>query len=141
MEKTSVSRVFLGAVFFALIAIGAGAIGSAEAKQLNYALGTPPNTPGHTAVNIFADAVKEESKGDLTVRVYPLSLLNFAEMSSGLRDGIGDIGLVLTPYHPAEYPSINLIGESSMLLSLIEGGGEGKEGLAFGAAMTEFVFF
>lgn len=42
---------------------------------------------------------------------------------------IADVGLVLTPYHPAEYPPINLVGESSMLLRLIEGTGNGKEGL------------
>jgi TRAP-type C4-dicarboxylate transport system substrate-binding protein len=133
-------KTFMAAVF-AAICLGTAGANHAEAKQLNYALGAPPNTPAHTAINIFAEAVKEESKGDLTVRVYALSLLNFAEMSVGLRDGIADIGLVLTPYHPAEYPPINLVGESSMLLRLIEGTGDGKEGLAFGAAMSEFIFF
>lgn len=112
-----------------------------EARELNYALGAPSGTPAHKAVRYFAEQVGEISEGDLTVRVYPLSLLSFAEMSAGLRDGIGDIGLVLTPYHPGEYPPINFLSETSMLTALSEDLQPGKEGLAFAAAMSEYVAF
>lgn|SRR5690625_1628619 len=125
----------------ALVCTSVLATGAVHAKQLNYALGAPPNTPAHEAVKEFATAVKEFSDGDLQVRIYALSLLNFAEMSAGLRDKIADIGLVLTPYHPAEYPPINFLGESSMMLQLIDGDFTGKEGMAFGAAMSEYIFF
>lgn len=121
--------------------IGALSVGAVEAKQINYALGAPPNTPAHEAVKEFAEALKEYSDGEMKARIYALSLLNFAEMSAGLRDKIADMGLVLTPYNPAEYAPINLLGESSMMLQLIDGDIKGKEGMAFGAAMSEYIFF
>lgn len=114
---------------------------AADARELNYALGAPPGTPAHEALEFYADKVGELSGGDLTVKVFPLSLLSFAEMSSGIRDGIADMGLILTPYHAGEFPSINLLAESSMLLTLEEELEAGKEGVAFGAALSEFMMF
>ncbi|SET84101.1 TRAP-type C4-dicarboxylate transport system, substrate-binding protein [Marinobacter segnicrescens] len=113
----------------------------ADARELNYALGAPPGTPAHEALEFYADKVGELSGGDLTVKVFPLSLLSFAEMSSGIRDGIADMGLILTPYHAGEFPPINLLAESSMLLTLEEELEAGKEGVAFGAALSEFMMF
>lgn len=134
-------RTSLRSLLLAGITAGLTLATVAEARQLNYALGTPSGTPGHEALEYYADQIREISGGDLTVRVFPLSLLSFAEMSAGLRDGVGDIGLVLTPYHPGEYPPINLLSESSMLTTLSEGLEPGKEGIAFGAALSEFIFF
>jgi len=114
---------------------------AADARELNYALGAPPGTPAHEALEFYADKVGELSGGDLTVKVFPLSLLSFAEMSSGIRDGIADMGLILTPYHAGEFPPINLLAESSMLLTLEEELEAGKEGVAFGAALSEFMMF
>mgnify|MGYP005840722585 CR=1 FL=1 len=114
---------------------------ASEARELNYALGTPSGTPAHEALEFYSGQVAELSDGDLTVKVFPLSLLSFAEMSSGIRDGMADAGLILTPYHPGEFPPINMLAESSMLLTLEKELEKGKEGVAFGAALSEFMMF
>ena len=112
-----------------------------EARELNYALGTPSGTPAHEALEFYSEKVAELSGGELTVKVFPLSLLSFAEMSSGIRDGMADAGLVLTPYHPGEFPPINMLAESSMLLTLEKELVRSKQGVAFGAALSEFIMF
>lgn len=89
----------------------------------------------------YAESVSELSDGDLKVRVFPMSLLNFAETSGGLRDGMADIGFVLTSYFPAEFPHSNVVVESSMLLSLLDDKVRGKEGMVFMGALSEFTFF
>src|SRR5699024_7895011 len=71
-------------------------------------------------------------------KVYELSLLSLGEMSSGISHGLTDIGYILTPYFPAEYPHINMASEVSMLLAL-QDSSHGKEGMAYAAAMAEFV--
>ncbi|MEC7762647.1 MAG: C4-dicarboxylate TRAP transporter substrate-binding protein [Pseudomonadota bacterium] len=113
--------------------------GQAQARDLRYALGLPPGALPVQGAEMFAKAVEENSGGDLTVTVYALSLLNIPETSPGLRDGIADIGLVLTPYYPAEYPHINIIAESSMMLSLLGDQVRGREAMVFVPAMTEFL--
>nr|MBF0685709.1 C4-dicarboxylate ABC transporter substrate-binding protein [Pseudomonas sp.] len=80
---------------------------SAEARDLRYATGYPPNSIGADAAEVYADAVKKYSDGKLGVKVYPLSLLNFLETAPGIRDGITDTGFVLLPYYPNEFPSSN----------------------------------
>lgn len=112
-----------------------------DAREMNYALGAPPGTPAHEALKYYADQVAELSNDEMAVKIFPMSLLSWAEMSSGIRDGIGDMGLVLTPYHAGEFPPINLLAESSMLLTLQDELDEGKEGVAFGAALSEFMMF
>ncbi|SET86911.1 C4-dicarboxylate TRAP transporter substrate-binding protein [Marinobacter segnicrescens] len=111
-----------------------------ETRELRYAMGHPPGSFVVDAGQAYADAVGEYSNGELSVKVYAMSLLNMAETSAGLRDGIADIGFVLTPYFPAEYPHTNLLSESSMLLRLYGDKIVGKEGLAYIGAMSEFVF-
>lgn len=107
-----------------------------ETRELRYAMGHPPGSFVVDAGQAYADAVGEYSNGELSVKVYAMSLLNMAETSAGLRDGIADIGFVLTPYFPAEYPHTNLLSESSMLLRLYGDKIVGKEGLGVCAAET-----
>lgn len=135
-----IQPVVSAALAIFLIGGGVGANNAVEAKQLRYALGTPPNTPGHEAVKDYADAVERFSDGELIVKIYPLSLLSFAEASAGLRDGLADIAFLLTPYNPDQFPHVNYVSETSMLLGSLEGKAAGKEGMAFGAAVTEFIF-
>src|SRR5690606_2273772 len=80
---------------------------SAEARTLRYAIGHPPSSFVVDVAKQYAESVSELSDGDLKVRVFPMSLLNFAETSGGLRDGMADIGFVLTSYFPAEFPHSN----------------------------------
>lgn len=113
---------------------------SAQARDLRYAMGFPPGSDSDKAGQEYAAAVKKLTNGQINVKVYPLSLLNFAETSAGLRDGMADIGYLLAPYFPAEYPHFNLLAESSMQLLNMDDRVRGKEGMAYVGAMSEFVF-
>lgn len=111
----------------------------AMADQIRYAVGAPPTAPQVKSIEKYATAVEDYTDGGLSMKIYALSLLSFAEMSDGIRDGIADAGWVLTPYHSREYPHTNFVSESSMMLKPFSGESEGKEGWAFGGALTEFI--
>jgi TRAP-type C4-dicarboxylate transport system substrate-binding protein len=113
--------------------------GAADARTLSYATGYAPQSIGAEAGNTFADALERYSEGALSVKVYPQSLLSFSETPSGVRDGMADTGLVLTPYFPAEFPSTNLAAEVSMLLELTDAPAD-TAGLAYAGAMSEYLF-
>lgn len=114
--------------------------GQAHGRQLSYAMGFPPNSDSDIAGQNFAKAVSELTDGELTVKVFALSLLNFAETPGGVRDGMADIGYLLAPYFPNQYPHMNLVAEASMLLSVVDESVRGREGYAYVGAMAEFVF-
>ncbi|MCC5858501.1 MAG: C4-dicarboxylate TRAP transporter substrate-binding protein [Ectothiorhodospiraceae bacterium] len=111
----------------------------AEAKQLRFALGSPPGTDTIRAAEIYAEHLEEFSNGNLSVRIFPLSLLNFAETSAGVRDGIADIGYLLTPYFPNEYPHTNLLSEISMIVNLLDAEDPKAVSYAYTGAMLEYV--
>lgn len=115
--------------------------GAFAADTLRYALGYPPGTDSHKAAENYADYVKQYSDGELQVKVYPLSLLNFAETSGGLSEGIADIGYLLSPYFPAEYPHTNLLAEAAMQTQILGDDVKGNEGPAYIGALAEYVFF
>lgn len=124
----------------AATALGAGLLGAAQAQTtLRYAVGFPTGAAPESA-RIYAEAVKKYTDNSINLKVYDLSLLNLAEMSSGLGKGLADVGYVLTQYTPAEFPHLNMASELSMLLALQNVPGD-KAGLAFGGAMAEFVMF
>ncbi len=137
MKTRTSTRILLSLALASMVAVSS----FANSRELNFALGAPPGTPAHHAIGVYADEVNEISQGKMSVKVFPLSLLSFAEMSSGIRDGIADMGLVLTPYHAGEFPRINLLAESSMLLTLEEKKAAGTEGAIFGMALSEFMMF
>lgn len=112
---------------------------ASQAETLRFAVGFPSASANVSAAKAYARAVKEFSNDELEVRVYELSLLNLAEMSGGLREGIADVGYLLTPYFPAEYPNINMAAELSMLLALNDDGADGNEGMAYAGAMAEYI--
>lgn len=111
-----------------------------EARQLSYATGYASGSIGAKAAEVFAKDLKEHSGGDLTAKVYAQSLLSFSEIPPGIRDGMADSGLVLTPYFPSEFPSTNLATELTMLIEMSDVPTE-MAGLAFAGAMAEYVFF
>lgn len=116
------------------------ALGSlpAHSTELSYALGFPPNSAADDAAKTFASKLSEATGGDIRVRNFELSLLNLAEMSDGIRDGIADIGNVLTPYFPRQYPHANMAAELTMLLAL-DSRAVGRQGMAYSGAMGEFL--
>lgn len=122
------------------ILVAASMTSVVEARQLSYATGYVPGSIGADAAEAFASDVKDHSGGDLTAKVYAQSLLSFSEIPPGIRDGMADSGLVLTPYFPSEFPSTNLATELTMLIEMTDAPTE-KAGLAFAGAMAEYVFF
>lgn len=129
-------RNLLGATLMSTVLFASGA-GHAQ-TTLRYAVGFPSGAAPEAA-RVYADAVSKYTNNTVKLRVYDMSLLNLAEMSSGLQQGLTDIGYVLTPYSPAEYPHTNLGSELSMLLAL-QNDPSGKAGMAFGGAFAEFIF-
>lgn len=137
--RTPLSRKLASlAVAAGVAAAGIFAGQAAKAEELRYAIGFPANTASTIAADVYVKKVQELSKGTLSVKVFPLSLLNLAETPGGVRDGITDIGYVLTAYNPAEFANMNLAGDLTMLLNLMDTGG--RDGLIFQSAMLEYVF-
>jgi len=113
--------------------------GLAQADSLRFASGYPPNSIPTAALKQFQENLETYSDGSLKARVYELSLLNLMETSAGIRDGMADMGILLTPYFPAEYPRTNLVAEISMSLEL-SGKSPAQAGLIYTGAMSEFIF-
>jgi TRAP-type C4-dicarboxylate transport system substrate-binding protein len=82
--KKSLKTVLFGATMLSMA-------GAANAAELTFAGGWPPNSGPTGALESFATAVGELSNGEVSVRVFPLSLLSFAEANAGVRDGIADM--------------------------------------------------
>lgn len=123
-----------------LAVLSMGLAATPQARQLRHAVGHPPGSLPVKAAEAMSAVVAKESGGALTTKVFALSLLNMAETSAGLRDGIADVGFVLTPYHASEYPHSNLISEASMMMRLMGDKVRGREGLIYIPAMAEFIF-
>lgn len=133
-------RQLSGLALAALIGVSTLGAANADAQTLRYAMGFPPGSDSDVAGKKYAEAVSELTNGEINVRVFALSLLNFAETSGGVRDGIADLGYVLTPYFPQQFPHMNLVAEASMALHLADEKVRGREGYAYVGAMAEFVF-
>ncbi|GGE13689.1 TRAP-type C4-dicarboxylate transport system, substrate-binding protein [Gemmobacter megaterium] len=110
----------------------------AVAREVSYSHGFATGSAVGVAAVDFANAVAEKSGGDLTVRVYPMTLMNLIETGPGVRDGLADMGYVLAPYYAADYPHYSLLHELTMSINLREM--TGKESLAYAGAITEFAF-
>ncbi len=111
---------------------------AAQATDLSFAGGWPPNSAPTAKFDEYAKAVEKYSNGDVSVRVFPLSLLSFAEINAGLRDGIADVAGNLLAYFPAEFPTLNMLAEFSELVELEEFAGE-LSSTAFSGAIMEYV--
>lgn len=112
--------------------------GTATAEQLRFATGSPQNTLGSKGMDAFIEAVEDRSGGDLTVKGYAQSLLSFMETPAGLRDGMADLGHVLTPYFPADFPNTIMLTEMTMAPELSSV--EAKTAMfAYTGAVTEYI--
>lgn len=59
----------------------------------------------------WADAVEEESDGDIQIEISPSgSLLAGTDILAGVGDGRADLGLTYSNYHPEEMPLWNVVG-------------------------------
>lgn len=132
MNKTTIGSAIFGAATLAAVS------GAAQAETLRYAIGWPPNTTATAAVETYAEKAKDVSAGDIEVKVYPLSLLNFLEANEGVRDGLADIVTILSPYYLNEFPRLNLATELAALVELRDDVGL-RGPMAFTGAMLEYV--
>ncbi|WP_339950558.1 C4-dicarboxylate TRAP transporter substrate-binding protein [uncultured Albimonas sp.] len=110
------------------------------AENLRFAIGWPPGSSAEESTQHFADVAEEESGGELAVKVYALSLLNFLESTSGVRDGVADLTTVLTPYFITEFPEMNYATELASLAEL-EDGDPARNVMAYNGALMEYIFF
>lgn len=108
-------------------------------ETLRFASGYPPNSVAEDAVEKYIDVLEEQTDGELTAKIYSLTLLNLLETSAGVRDGMADAGIVLFPYFASEYPRVNMLAETSMLLNAGDQGPD-MAGLIFTGAFSEFLF-
>ncbi|MCQ6263250.1 C4-dicarboxylate TRAP transporter substrate-binding protein [Alcanivorax sp. MM125-6] len=122
-----------------MLALALGSTGLAHGETLRFASGYPPNSVAEDAVKKYIDVLEEQTDDELTAKLYSLTLLNLKETSAGVRDGMADAGIVLFPYFAAEYPRINMLAETSMLLNSGEEDPD-KAGLIFTGAFSEFLF-
>ncbi|MBC00950.1 MAG: C4-dicarboxylate ABC transporter substrate-binding protein [Rhodobacteraceae bacterium] len=132
MKKINRLAAMAGAVWLAGTAM-------ANAETLRFAYGHPPGSYFDIGANVFAEAVRENSGGELKVRTFPLSLLNLMETSDGIASGLADIGALMTTLFPREYPHTNLAMETAMILLQEEGLSQDMQGVLYGAAMTDFI--
>ncbi|QJX02207.1 C4-dicarboxylate TRAP transporter substrate-binding protein [Alcanivorax sp. IO_7] len=121
-----------------VLALALGSTGLAHGETLRFASGYP-NSVAEDAVKKYIDVLEEQTDDELTAKLYSLTLLNLKETSAGVRDGMADAGIVLFPYFAAEYPRINMLAETSMLLNSGEEDPD-KAGLIFTGAFSEFLF-
>jgi TRAP-type C4-dicarboxylate transport system substrate-binding protein len=113
------------------------AAGPVAAEELNYSVGFGPNSLFALSADAYAEYMNEISDGELTIRVFPLSLVSLAEMGPGIRDGLTDIGFMAGPYYPAEFAHSNYLAENSLRQLLSEP--TGREGAAYAGAMTDYI--
>lgn len=139
MTVTAAPRRRAAALFLAA-ASAAALAAPAEARNLRYAIGWPPGTLATEAIETYAKTAEDASGGELKVKVFPLSLLNFLESTSGVRDGIADMTTVLTPYFLAEFPDTNFATELASLSEIVEGD-RNRMVFAFTGAIMEYVLF
>ncbi len=120
----------IGALCLGASTLIAGTV-APQARELKLAVGFPQGTAAYHGLEAFAAALKERSKGELDVKMFPLSLLSLPQMLNGVRDGVVDIGFVLPPLFPAALPDTHLAVDLAML---------GRNPWAMAGAMSEYVF-
>lgn len=111
-------------------------IAPSAAESLNYAHGYPADSAVGLAATMFAEEAGARSDGDLKIRPFAMSLLSLSETGPGLRDGMADVGYVLSPYYSAEYATSLLLHELNPLVNL--GDITGKESFAYAGAMVDY---
>ena len=125
-------------LFVAATALGVATPLAAQ-EALNFAYGTPADSGVGRAVDSYISTVQERSGGEFEITGFPMTLLTQSEASPGVRDGVADVGLVITAYYPAEYSTNLFLHELNPLVNLVDNP-NGKESLAFSGAMLEYTY-
>jgi TRAP-type C4-dicarboxylate transport system substrate-binding protein len=121
----------------AATAIAALISGPAAAQEFRMASGYPTTSPAYKATEAFVRHLTANS--GMTVQVHHSgSLLSFNEIPAGLRDGVADIGVILPPYYPSEFPESNLAANMSMLMT--NGTPVKAPGAAMAGVMADYIF-
>lgn len=103
----------------------------ASAVELKVSSILAPQGAGADGYNYFADNVAKATNGEVTMQVlHGGVLLTPAQMLSGLPDGVGDVGFLLPPYFPAEFPEFNLAANLAIV---------GNDALAMTGAIHEYI--
>lgn len=95
------------------VAMTIGATAPAMATELRIASGTVSKNALNGGMYKFAELIEQKTDGAYTGKVFPGTLLSFAEMTNGVRDGIVDVGYVIPAYTRAEFPYTNLLIDMS----------------------------
>lgn len=119
-----------------MLAAGLG-VSSASAENLRYAHGWPAQSALGFAAAPLGEILEAHSNGALSATVYPGNLLSMAELPSGLRDGIADVGGVVPIFAPSDYPITNMLADVAMLYEVQEAGH--RIGFAFVGALMDFI--
>lgn len=116
---------------FSLMIAGAAAVSVAKAETIRATTGFGP---AHVlATDMYPEIntrLQEFTGGNWDLSDTPSGLVAPNEMSAALRDGVSDMGGLLLPYFPADYPESALPSEVSFL---------GSSSAVVSAAVTEYV--
>jgi TRAP-type C4-dicarboxylate transport system substrate-binding protein len=106
------------------------AAGATEAREVRIVVGVPPGSAAQFGVEAFAAEIAARTAGDLTVKIFPPSLLDLIQTFGGIRDGIVDGGYLVLNFHAAELRDTQLPIELAML---------GRNSYAMAGAMSEYI--
>ncbi|MFO1189698.1 MAG: C4-dicarboxylate TRAP transporter substrate-binding protein [Alphaproteobacteria bacterium] len=122
-------------MFKTIVASAAIAIASlasaAQATELKIALGIGPKHPiAASGYESFVKELEARTKGSVTGKFFMSgALLSIRGALAGLKDGVGDMAIIVYSYYPAEMPAYQVISELQNL---------GKENAATSGASSEF---
>ena len=106
-------KAFAAAIAFGAIAMSGNI--AANADELRIAVGMTGNNGLVEGMRKFADNIEKNTGGEYTGKIFPNTLLNFAESMNGVREGIADVAYVVPAYHRAEFPNSNLVVDVATL--------------------------
>ena len=115
----------------ALAALTIGLALPVAAEELRIASGTVSKNALNGGMDKFAALIEEKTGGAYTGKTFPGTLLTFAEMLNGVRDGVVDVGFNIPAYARAEFPQTNLLSDMSTASS---------EPLVMLGAINEYMF-
>lgn len=127
----TMSQFVTAAARAAIVIAGLGVGTALPATELKVVSGDGPQHDGVKAMETWTDNLGKATDGDLTGRVYAQTLVSVKEIPAALRDGLADLGLIVHPYHPAEFPEANFIADFSLFA---------ENNAAAAGAATEYIF-